>query len=349
MASGSVLERAPSDLVASPTSVVDVEPADHLAKLVAMLASDDFVEYIAEETTETALTEAQKQRLRRLANHLAPSADRRVGGGAGRNRGSSNGARNKRQKSAQEAEGAGEADKNPWKRIMDMTSFPIEKSLQQKAEEFKQNPGTVMKFFTPKEGNEYPKDVWANENVLVTDAFVTSLQFTQRLIGDMEENHTFWLFQMLLWHRFRELFAPGKGSGATFSMGAKQEAQLRGITQSISEQCDHYISFDVQQTTENIRDWAKLGMKLDILVSQFGPGCFFVLGKHLTENFLRKRITQSGLTHDLAISHLKSLHLEELLKEAGLDTYGHAIIDYLVRPFQKFKEDQAMASNVEAD
>jgi hypothetical protein len=91
----------------------------------------------------------------------------------------------------------------------------------------------------------------------------------------------------------------------------------------------------VEKTLEHIRDWAKIGFKIDILVGEFGPRCLFVLHKPLTKAFLLRKITKTGRTHDVSIAHLIDIGLQPYIESNHLDVFGDAIINYLLRPLLK--------------
>ncbi|KAJ4352272.1 uncharacterized protein N0V89_007619 [Didymosphaeria variabile] len=323
---------------------------DSLDNLLALLDDGEFLAYL-ERQPATIFSDDQKAMVRRWATHLAPTASnkRKIAGSQSRpSKKRDIGDRGKGKTAAKQQEddkGADEDDEgdegaagvkepaNDWKPILDIKELTIGKDTHEQLEKF-QDGGSVADFLLTRADRDYPGEIWDSEAPNPAKSLASLLINTDKLTSEVESNYILFLFIMLLWHHVKEMLVPGAGSGHTFSLGKLQLVKLRDQLTLIHSQSDDWpADWTVERTCKHIREWAKLGFKIDILTSEFGPGCLFVLFKPLTEAFLLRKITKSGRTHHAAIRHLEDLGLREYLQEEGLDVFGDAIVNYLLRPF----------------
>ncbi|KAJ4376080.1 hypothetical protein N0V83_001361 [Neocucurbitaria cava] len=64
---------------------------------------------------------------------------------------------------------------------------------------------------------------------------------------------------------------------------------------------NHSEVLSIGHAAKNVYDWCTYGAKINILVSEFGPGCIFPLAKFLSQDFLKTKITGTGPYYEEAI------------------------------------------------
>lgn len=325
---------------------------DSLVELQGMLEDEGFIAFL-ERQPRGAFTEAHKSAVRRLSKWVGRAKRKGTGNKTGgpdakkaRTEGAHGGSKvavggvdGQDKEEGKEEEGEEEAS-DDWKAITDVTEFAVDKDTLEHLQRFEKE-GDVAAFLLSRADRTYPAEVWGSEDIQPVRSFASLLINTDKLSQEMNNNHKLWLFHMLLWYHVKEMLVPGGGTGHTFAMGQKQVDALRQQLVVITQGDSWPGDWPVDKTLEHVRKWAKLGHKIDILTGEFGPGCLFVLHKPLTESFLLRKITKSGKYHDAAVAHLKKLQLPEYLASERLDSFGEAIVNYLLRPFAEAKRSDA--------
>ncbi|KAJ4345657.1 uncharacterized protein N0V89_011792 [Didymosphaeria variabile] len=313
---------------------------DTLRDLQAMLEDEDFIAFLGRQPKDT-FAEAHAKAIHCLAKLVAPA----TGNGRKRDAGKAGGRNPKRirgkepgDEGEEEEEEEEEGKIYDWKPITDIAAFIVDEDTLEQVEMFKED-GSLAAFFSPPQAERtYVTKMVGGD---ATKSLAALLVDTDNLSRELSGNHKLWLFHMLLWYRVKEILAPGAGAGRTFSMGKKQQDVLQTQLYLIHKRSkDWPADWSVDKTSKYIRHWAKIGFKVDILVSEFGPGCLFVLYKPLTEAFLLRRITKTGPHHDAAIAQLNRMGLKEYMESKHLDKFGDAIISYLLRPFTEAKKSR---------
>ncbi|KAL6151287.1 hypothetical protein ACJQWK_11099 [Exserohilum turcicum] len=94
------------------------------------------------------------------------------------------------------------------------------------------------------------------------------------------------------------------------------------------------------KATKDVYEWCDNGAKPNVFVSQFSPGCIFVLANQLSANFIKKnKIARSGTKLKAAVSYLEfMLQLSVMLKTPKAGKLGEAIREFLIRPFRQKHE-----------
>ncbi|KAI4947170.1 hypothetical protein J4E86_008795 [Alternaria arbusti] len=183
------------------------------------------------------------------------------------------------------------------------------------------------------------------------DAFLASYYHTIQLHENMAADAAIWGFLMLQYFDICQLLRPG-ATGSRMGVTQLGDIQLFLAPLAAADIAGgtKHPKFNLSVAADDIYEWCTYGAKINIFVSEFGPGCIFPLAKHLSQDFLKNKVTKSGSRHDEAINHLRNkLGLATLLRDSGTGELGEHIRAFLIRPFKLLHELQKEDSYAETE
>jgi hypothetical protein len=212
--------------------------------------------------------------------------------------------------------------RNPFSRFLKMKSISIPPSTANFIQEY----GADAQRFLQRTELRHRVQDWSSAQL--GEVFMASYHHTTQLNKDMDTDRTVWIFMMLQYYDICKLIYPGT-VGSRLGLHQLEEMQdfLRPLIGNNNE-------LSIGTAAKDVHKWCTYGTKINILVSEFGPGCILLLAPYLSQDFLKTKITTAGNYHQEAIDHLRDeLQIEAILATSRAGRLGEAIRQLLIRPF----------------
>lgn len=162
----------------------------------------------------------------------------------------------------------------PWKRILNLDYLELPRSIEEHLEEH----GTDAAVFLTDAEILHHKMIDFHDDENQADVFLASWRYTEALIAQGNKNTSRWCFMMLMYYDLVRIINP---SGT--DKGRVGYLMLPDILTRLGAPIEDG-RLDLSEVLLRINEWSLYGSKLNALCSEFGPGCFFYLNNHLSED-----------------------------------------------------------------